>query len=246
MTHQTITAEELDKFTSKNRREILFYLHQLINDGERISVVFNGGNDSILTVLLDTDEDNNRLIFDWGGSEETNQKLLQSERHFFVCAPLGIKNQFMTGRVDKTIYKNRPAFVTPLPEQYTRLQRREYFRLVLPITRRPPCLVPTAGGKSLQLAVVDISIGGIAAELPPDSQLSFGIGQVLPRARIDLKGVGTLDVDLEVRNSSTVQRGDKVSRRIGCQFVKPSQAMENQLQRFITDVQREDRARLGS
>lgn len=245
MTNQTITAEELEKFTSTNRREILFYLHQLINDGERVSVVFNEGNDAILTVLLDVDEEKNQLIFDWGGSEETNKKLLHSERNFFVCAPHGVANKFMTGQVSQITYKKRPAFSTRLPTEYTRLQRREYFRLVLPMTRRPPCVLRMEDGAVLQLAVVDISIGGIAAELP-GGKLPFEIGRTLPRARIDLKGVGTLDVDLQVRNSSEVQRGEKVSGRIGCNFVKLSHAMENQLQRFITDVQREERARLGS
>lgn len=245
MTNQTITAEELEKFTSTNRREILFYLHQLINDGERVSVVFNEGNDAMLTVLLDVEDDKNQLIFDWGGSEETNKKLLHSERNFFVCAPHGIANKFMTGRISQTNYKKRPAFITQLPTEYTRLQRREYFRLVLPMTRRPLCILRMEDGKTVQLAVVDISIGGIAAELP-GGRLPFQIGQTLPRARIDLKGVGVLDVDLEVRNSSEVQRSGKVSGRMGCNFVKLSHAMENHLQRFITDVQREERARLGS
>jgi c-di-GMP-binding flagellar brake protein YcgR len=244
MTNQTITAEELDKFTSKNRREILFYLHQLINDGERVSVVFDGGNEAILTVLLDIDEAENMLLFDWGGSETSNRKLLRSERNFFVCAPHGVKNQFMTGLVYESTYKKRPAFATRLPDQYTRLQRREFFRLVLPLTRRPPCILRKEDGGTLQLEIVDLSIGGIAAELA-GGKLDYEIGQNLQGARIELKGIGTLDVDLEVRNCSEVQRGSKVAARIGCQFVKLSHAMENQLQRFITDVQREERARLN-
>jgi c-di-GMP-binding flagellar brake protein YcgR len=244
MSTQTITADELEKFTSSNRREILFYLHQLINDGERVSVVFDGGNETVLTVLLDIDEAENMLLFDWGGSETANRKLLRCERNFFVCAPHGVKNQFMTGLVYETSYKKRPAFATRLPNQYTRLQRREFFRLVLPLTRRPPCLLTRDDGSTLQLSVVDISIGGIAAELT-GGKLDYAPGQVLKGARIDLKGIGTLDVDLEVRNSGEVQRGGKVAARIGCQFAKLSHAMENQLQRFITDVQREERARLN-
>jgi c-di-GMP-binding flagellar brake protein YcgR len=245
MTDQTITPEEYEKFTSTNRREILFYLHQLINDGERISIVFNEGQDALLSLLLDVNEENNQLIFDWGGSEETNRKLLHSERNFFVCAPHGVANKFMTGKVSQITHKKRPAFVTHIPSQYTRLQRREFFRLVLPLTRRPTCTLTMADGVTMQLSIIDISIGGIAAELP-GGKLSFDIGRTLPRARIDLKGVGMLDIDLEVRNSSEIQRGGKVSGRIGCRFVKLSHAMENQLQRFITDVQREERARLGS
>lgn len=245
-TTTTITADELEKFTIAQRREILFYLYQLINDGERVSVVFNEGGDAILTVLLDILEDKNLLIFDWGGSEEVNRKLLRSERNFFVCAPQGIGNRFITGPVQAVTYKGHPAFATRLPEQYTRIQRREYFRLALPLVRRPPCLIPQdETSATLQLSVVDISIGGVAIELSVGKP-GFEIGTVLQRARIELKGIGMLEVDLEVCDSCEVQRGSKTAVRLGCRFVKLSQAMENQLQRFITHIQRDDRMRLGS
>lgn len=247
MSTQTVNVDEVEKFATHHRREILFYLHQLINDGERISVMFNGGQDTILTMLLDIDEERNLLYFDWGGSEEANRRLLKSERNFFICAPHGVKNQFLAGAVRETVYKQRRAFVTGLPESYTRLQRREFFRLVLPLTRRPFCtLAQPAEGKASQLPVVDISIGGIAMELQASASPSFELGQKLTGARIELKKGGTLAVDLEVRNVGTVQRGDKTLRRIGCRFIDLPHAAEHLLQRFITDVQREERARLGS
>jgi c-di-GMP-binding flagellar brake protein YcgR len=136
MTIQSITPEELERFSTNHRREILFHLYQLINDRERVSVIFNEGNEMFLTVLLDIDETQDLLIFDWGGSEVTNQKLLKSERNFFICTPLVVKNQFMTGAVRETSYQQRRAFVTHLPERYTRMQRREFFRMVLPLTRQ--------------------------------------------------------------------------------------------------------------
>lgn len=244
MTNPTISADELEKFTTHNRREITFYLRQLINDGERVSVMFDGGHENVLTILLDVDEGNNQLIFDWGGSETINRKLLESDRNFFVCTPHGVKNHFLTGSVREVAYQKRRAFATRLPEHYTRLQRREFFRLQLPMTRRPICTVPMENGKTIQLLVVDISIGGIAAELPGTS-LPFSRDQILRRANIELKGIGKLEVDLLVCNTSEVHRGEKICGRIGCHFIKLSHAMENQLQRFITDVQREERARLG-
>lgn len=244
MTDQTLPADELEKFTTHNRREIVFYLRQLINDSERISVMFDGGHENVLTMLLDIDEENNQLIFDWGGSETVNERLLRSDRNFFLCAPHGVKNHFLAGQVREITYKKRRAFATRLPDHFTRLQRREFFRLQLPITRRPICTLPLADGKTMQLLVVDISIGGIAAELP-STALSFSRGDKLPRASIELKGIGKLEVELLVRNTSEVSRGEKISSRIGCQFANLSHAMENQLQRFITDVQRGERARLG-
>ncbi len=244
MSNQTITVEDLEKFTTDNRREIVFYLHQLINDGERISVIFNDGGDAILTVLLHVDEAEGMLVFDWGGSEDVNRRLLRSDRNFFVATPHGVRNQFASGIVYETTYKGRPAFATRIPKSYTRLQRREFFRLILPLTRRPLCRVAREDGAMLELSVVDISIGGIAAEFP-DGKLPFAPGAALNGARIELKGIGILEVDLEVRNASEVHRGSKTYGRIGCKFVKLSRGMEGQLQRFITDVQREERARMG-
>jgi flagellar brake protein len=245
MTVQSITAEELDKFSTTHRREILFYLHQLINDGERVSVVFNEGSEMFLTVLLDIDEAQGLLIFDWGGSEETNQKLLKSERNFFVCAPHGVKNQFMAGAVREISYKQRRAFVTRLPERYTRLQRREFFRLALPLTRRPLCSMPRGEEKPLQLPIIDISIGGVAME-SPSATPPFEVGQRLPGSIIELREGHPLEVELEVRNVGPIQRGNKLVGRIGCQFIELSHHNEHLLQRFITDVQREERARLGA
>lgn len=244
MTVQSITPEELDKFSTDHRREILFYLYQLINDGERISVVFSEGSETFLTVLLAIDEAQDRLIFDWGGSEDINQKLLKSPRNFFICAPHGVKNQFLTGVVGEILHQGRHAFVTQLPKRYTRLQRREFFRLVLPLTRRPLCSLPQGEDKPMQFPVIDISIGGIAMETPSATP-PFELGQRLPGSVIELKDGHVLEVTLEVRNVSQLQRGNKMVGRVGCQFIELTHHDEHVLQRFITDVQREERAKLG-
>ncbi|MBS3935716.1 MAG: flagellar brake protein [Sulfuritalea sp.] len=244
MTVQSVVPEELEKYSTTHRREILFYLHQLIKDGERISVVFNEGDDMFLTVLLAVDAAQGLLIFDWGGSEDTNRKLLKSERNFFVCAPHGVRNQFLAGAVREIAHQGRRAFVTRLPERYTRLQRREFFRLALPLTRRPLCSLPQEGDRPLQLPVIDISIGGVALETPSATP-PFEIGQRLAEASIEFKDGHALRVALEVRDVAPLQRGNKVVGRVGCRFVDLSHHDEHLLQRFITDVQREERARLG-
>lgn len=245
MTLQSIPPEELEKYSTNHRREILFYLHQLIKDAQPVNVVFNEGNDSFLTMLLAVDEDHGRLIFDWGGSEETNQKLLKSERNFFICAPQGVRNQFLTGKVEETVFQGRRAFVTRLPERYTRLQRRQFFRLVLPITRRPTCTLPMPEGqKALQLPVIDISVGGLAMEMN-DPHPPFEIGQLLPDALIEFRNGHHLSVTLEVRNVVPIDRGTKIVGRIGCRFVDLSSHDEHLLQHFIIEEQREERARLG-
>lgn len=241
-----ITNEEnLDSFVITFRREIVFYLRQLINEGERVTVMFDEGKESLLTVLLDVNEEEGVLIFDWGGSEATNRRLLNTTRIFFVANPQGVRNQFITTRVTETTYKKRPAFATPLPDKFVRMQRREFFRLMLPMTQRRPCSFKAGeNNKEWEMLVVDIGLGGVGLESPL-ATLPFEVGQTLPKVRIDLGSFGKLEVDLEIRYAGSISRGTKESSRLGCNFVKLNNAQETSLQRFITHVQREERSKLG-
>lgn len=237
--------QNLESFEITTKREIIFYLRQLINDGDRVSLMFGESQETMLTVLIDLDEDDGELLFDWGASESVNQKLLSSKRTFFVASPGGVRNQFITSSIRKASYKGRPAFVTDIPTRYVRMQRREFFRMTLPFTRRPPCVFqwgePT---KAWNMTVVDIGLGGVALEVETQS-LPFELTQVITKASIDLKTHGKLEVDLEVRFHGQLQRGIKNIGRLGCRFVKLSNAQQNVLQRFVTEVQREERAARG-
>lgn len=237
--------ESIESFTITFKREIIFYLRQLINDGDPISVSFNEGHDTILTLLLMVDEERGMLYFDWGSSEEVNQRFLKSERNFFVALPHGIRNQFMTGIPRQVNYKGRPAFAVPLPDKYVRLQRREFFRLVLPMTQRPVCTITQPGsGQTMQLEVVDIGIGGVGLNA---QTLAFPLdsGAIFEKTKIELKGVGELIAPIEIRHVDQITKGTKNLLHIGCLFTKLSAGQENLLQKFMANIQRDERTRLG-
>jgi c-di-GMP-binding flagellar brake protein YcgR len=236
--------ENLDGYAITSRREILFYLHQLINDGNQISVMFNEGRDNILTVLLDVDEETGILTLDPGSSEAVNQRFLASDRNFFVAAPSGIRNQFVTGKPWPVTYKRRPAFAVRVPKKYVRLQRRDYFRLLLPMTQRPACTATLPSGETINASVIDIGLGGVGLEVDV-SNLRCTLGDLVKQARLDLKSHGEVKTDLEIRFIGQNTRSAKKSVRLGCQFENLSPAQEQLLQRYITHVQREERARLG-
>jgi c-di-GMP-binding flagellar brake protein YcgR len=235
--------ESVDSYTITFRREIIFYLRQLINDKDPVSISFNEGNDTILTILLDVDEEESLLYFDWGSSEEVNKRFLQSDRNFFVAMPGGVRNQFLCGKPQATTQGGRPAFAVKLPEKYVRLQRREFFRLVLPMTQRPTCYI-THEGKTMELATVDIGIGGVGLETP---ELLFpcGLGAEFADVRIEFKGFGDLRAPLAVRYAGEITKGTKQVKRLGCTFLKLSAAQENLVQKFMAHIQREERAKLG-
>ncbi len=243
---QVLSYEEnIDAYTLDYRPEIISNLRQLIAHGERVNVMFDEGRETLLTVLLQVDEEADAVIFDWGGSESSNRRLLASPRTFFVASPHGVRNQFVGSRVWETSYEGRPAFATPIPHKYVRLQRREFFRLTMPVTRRPLCRF-RAGETEVQweMAVIDIGLGGVGLESHIE-RLPFEIGQIIQGATIDLDKFGMLEANLDVRYVDHIERGRKHASRLGCHFVKLSRGQEYELQRFVTHIQREERARLG-
>lgn len=239
------TEERLEDFTITYRQEIVFHLRQLINSGERVVVMFDEGRENLLTVLLDLDEESDTLIFDWGGSEAANQRLLNSSRAFFVATPVGVRNQFAATQFWKTTYESRPAFATRIPERFVRLQRRQYFRLTLPMTHRPSCTFLLGDENVLwQMSVVDIGINGVGLETH-GAELPFTIGQIIPCAVIDLGKPGKIETDLDVRHYEIISRGSRQVAHMGCRFVSLTPAQELMVQRLIIHIQREERARLG-
>lgn len=241
----TPSADSVDAFKITFRREIVFYLRQLINDGERVNVTFDGGHGGLVTVLLDVDEDADAVVFDWGSDEDANSRLLKSARVYFVASPQGVRNQFAASRVWQVAYKGRKAFAAAIPASYVRMQRRDYFRLALPVTQRRPCYFRAGeAATQWQMSVIDVGLGGVGLE-SPQAVLPFERGQKIERATIDLGKYGRLDVDLIVRFIGSVARGPKEVGRLGCEFVRLRPAQENDLQRFITQVQRDERAKLG-
>ena len=238
-----VTDENLDAFTITFRREIIFYLRQLVNDATQLSVMFDEGRNTLLTLLLDVDEDTNQIIFDWGGSEETNHLFLASPRNYFVARPQGVRNQFATARAQAVTYRGRPAFAAPMPDKYVRLQRREFFRLFLPMTQRPPCELTLPTGRVVRLETTDISLGGVALELPVLAD-PLETGQTLG-ARIPLGEASVLQANLELRHLESLVRGNRQAIHLGCRFLRLSHAQETEIQRYISQIQRDERARLG-
>jgi len=243
--YNPLSDERLDAYTITFRQEIAFYLRQLINEATPVTVSFNEGRDSFLTVLLHIDEAAGRVIIDWSGSEDSNRRFLKAERGTCVAHPQGVRHQFSSGPAKAINWSGRPAFSLPLPTQFIRLQRREFFRLVLPVTQRPPVMLTAASPPAPErIEAVDIGLGGLGLEVstPPTA---WEADTVLPKVLIDLGRFGPIVTALRIRHTLPVQRGQRQLTRVGCRFEELSHTQEVEIQRFISHVQREERARLG-
>ncbi len=236
-----IASDDDSQYLVTSQLEIIFIMRDLIEKKSMFTIYFNSGKSFILSVLLTVLSDRVEFVFDCGGNDAMNEQLLKSERLIFVAAINGVKVQFATDKARAVQFKGRDAFITHLPKQLLRLQRREYYRLEVPGFARIGCDIPELSGDSaVILTVRDISLGGLG--LITNKQLdSSAIMETFHDCHLDLKNAGNITVDLEVRIAIALsQNKSGLATRVGCRFAKITPANQAILQRFIVMVEKEE------
>ncbi|HJV92976.1 MAG TPA: flagellar brake protein [Azonexus sp.] len=239
--NNTYTDEEIERCTLRGVREIAFQLRGLIKQGERISVTFDGGQQSFLTVLIDVSEDNAHLYFDVGGSDEINRAYLRADHCVFTSVVNGIRIQFSAPQGREAKLRGERVFAAPVPKSLLRLQRRDVFRLQLPSAKPYICRIRRGTPEEKELPLHDISIGGIG--ILSYEKLEFEPLEVLENCWIDLRDSGALALALEVRYINPLEsRTGKQLWHMGCRFLKLSALNETLIQRFMGRLEAERRA----
>jgi len=237
----TYSDEELERCTLRNPREVLFQLRGMIKRGDRVTVLFQEGRQSFLTVLLDISEDKGLLYIDIGGSNETNQAFLKSEQSTFATFVDGVRIQFTAKKGREVALNGETTFAVPIPSSVLRLQRRDYFRLQLPSTKPYICRIRRGSPQENALPLHDISVGGIG--IHAQQPLDYEPLEKLENCWIDLHDSGVLAVTLEVRYADPIEsRTGKPFWHLGCRFVNLSPLNETLIQRFMARLEAERKA----
>lgn len=238
------------KFLLYSRTEILAILRTLIQKKSMITAHFDHGRSFLLTSIIALSADNRSFILDMGSNDEMNRKALLANHLIFTTMLDKVKVQFSLDSLTLTQSDGRPAFLAGLPETLLRLQRREFFRLSTPVAN-PVKLSTTLyladeSTLDIELPLVDISGGGVGLLITPDQAQYFQRGDTLDQCQVVLPDEGVLVATLAVRNLIDITtRSGAHYFRVGCEFVKLSAARASLVQRYITRVERDRRARLN-
>ena len=151
------------------------YLRRLADRHEQVGVEFDQ-RDFIVTVLLEVDVEGNRIVCDYGADANAMNRLMRADALHFATQLDHIRIRFDSGPAVVTHYADAPAFVIALPQSILRMQRREGYRLHVPLGSPLRCEVsdPDAPGKRLSARVRDISICGMSLVDCPSGGRSRG------------------------------------------------------------------------
>jgi c-di-GMP-binding flagellar brake protein YcgR len=240
-----LSDDEYSKYLLHTKNEIFPVLKRLAEEVAQVTMFFNGGRDMVITSIVSFDND--FLILDFGPSGELNRKALAADRLFCISQLDKVKIQFLLRGVTQVDDGGRPAFQTRRPENMLRLQRREFFRMTLPITRplnmKATLKLASGANQSMDIQVCDISGGGLSI-VNLDKAIPIESGLVLESCRLDLPEVGMVTCTLKVCSvQETVNRSGASFHRAGCEFVKLAGPMSTLIQRYIIKMERERKAR---
>ncbi len=227
-----------ERFHVRARLEVIQILRSIAESGAIVSAYAGQGPDFALTTLLAVDADARQVLFELGQDESVNRKLLASDQVLCVSTCDRVKVQFYADHLERREFNGRPAFFAPLPTWVMKLQRREYFRVVTPMASPLMCQFVQIG-PNVALPVHDIGLGGLCLN-GSRADLILEVGTTYPGCRMDLPDFGTMFVDVEVRNfHDLLLKNGSHSRRTGLNFLRQTGTAQNQLQRYVSKLERD-------
>jgi c-di-GMP-binding flagellar brake protein YcgR len=239
-------TEVYSQYLLYSKVEIFAVLRSIIQKGTLITVHFDQGHSFFLTSMVALLPDDHEIILDVGSNQEMNERAERAGKLIFTTVVDRVKVQFLLENLRRVDYQGRQVFAGDVPDRLLRLQRREFFRLSTPVVH-PIRLTTTLGAdrRAINIALLDISGGGVGLMVPLEVASLLEKGQLLEDCKIVLPGEGLLVSDLCVRNVFDVTtRGGARYMRVGCEFLSLSAARLSAVQRYIIQAERERKARL--
>lgn len=216
------------------RGEIIQKLRLLGKKKSLITLHFDGN--SMLSTVIDVLSDKNLLVLDYGGSEASNVRLLAKKRAIVKTDYDGINAQFTANNIRKARLKGNPTFACDLPDKLLWVQRREYYRVRIPLSENVTCELIHGDDNRTTYKVLDISTGGIAL-FDPNNELELEPGNIFHNCKLMLGEHATSLISLEVRNHIILDPSDmSKGTRCGMQFLKVPGDFDASLQKFINMV----------
>lgn len=233
---------DISSFSIQNSKQIINHLSMLIKSKCLLSARFGANDESYITALLDINEKNNTVVLDYGPKEDLNRRILKASKINFDTEFSGIDVSFFGTELKKITYKGESAFSMPIPKALFWMQRREYFRVKMPLSKPSYCQLILEGRPPVNLKLYDLSLSGFAM-LNVSKEVSELLipGASLSECKLILSDAGEGIISFEIC-SKYVINPDKLQKiqKIGCKFIEITRPAEEIIQRYMQQIQRED------
>jgi len=241
-------AEEYGRYILSNEREVLFHLRNLQTQNSFVTLYLDDGQHFFLSKLLAVDEEKKRIFLDTPREPEVLNQALQAGKITVSTTVDRVKVQYRLHHIERGTHDGQIAFVANLPNRLLRLQRREFFRVQTPRINPLRCLLAIQKKPSspevLDFSLYDLSGGGLCLIGEERHADKFSLGALFADCRLNIPGESVISVNLRIREISKVEtaNGDH-QLRLGCEFVNLPGSRLTLIERYITRLERERKAK---
>lgn len=238
---------DLSRFQVNSRKEIIRLLRKGHERNQFVRMQANISADAIVTSILDIDDENDAFIIDCASNAHTNERFLASTDISFEMLLENIRILFSAEQVQNCVHDNKPALRVAIPQNLIRLQRREFYRVMVPVTSSVKCSIqiPAEPGGIATTALVpvyNVSGGGVSVT-DDKKQIPLNVSTIYQNCQIDIPGNPVI-LTLQLMNVQEVKLpNNKSVRRLGFRFIEPSNTVSTSIQRYITKLEREQNAK---
>jgi len=158
--------------------------------------------------------------------------------------PAGAKVEFTSGKIHEITWQNLPTFSCEIPPELYFIQRREYFRVTIPLQAAYNCSGKFPDATDFSFKLKDISLGGLGLHVDNVMPLRIESGAVIRDSVVELAEFGSFRLDLEfisaMDRKTVSNKGETVTtQRLSFKFPCLSPAQERDLQRAIFELEKQ-------
>ena len=231
------SAQGQENFLIENSSGVISKLKQLAKNHCLITATFNNGSQSTSTAVLEILKDMDLVALDYGSSETLNSQLLNAKRIFFKTELDGITVQFDTDSITKAKLHGEPVFAIPIPSGLLWMQRRESFRVRIPLGTPVYCEIKLDDGSYRKYKLMDMSSGGLALH-DEHHDSCFEEGLTLNACELELPDHGRGQINLKICSTFLVNKNERAEgRRVGCEFAGIGMSFSATIQRYINAIE---------
>jgi flagellar brake protein len=241
---EAMDGNDDNRFSISAHAEILGELRGALAQGSLLTICYGNDRDCALSTLLEIRSAGDTLILDACQNPLDAKRVLAAPALILETEVRRIRIRFESSRATAIIYEGRPALRIDIPTRMLRIQRREAYRIDMPVTEVVNCRFahPVLKNREVMLRVADLSVKGMG--LIADSGLwAAEQGSVIKDCRIDLPGEGVVNCDAQIVRVFETPHAGKQRLWIGCQFLRLPGGAGTLLQRYILQLERARLAR---
>ncbi|MDR2164748.1 MAG: flagellar brake protein [Zoogloeaceae bacterium] len=238
-------SETYSQYFLYSQTEIMFILRDAMQKNCMVTVYFDMGRSFFLSSLLGVSPQG--IFLDYGNHEATNLHALSATHLICTLSLDKVKVQFALSGLARAEFEGKPAFRSRLPETLLRLQRREHFRIPMPTVNPLVCRIFLPDpGKVSRLPLLDLSVGGLGLKVLSEQIKPFSYDALLEECTLVLPEAEPVSFGLGVRTVLEITpHAGRPYFRVGCEFVGYPRSLPILIQRYITTLERERKARLS-